>query len=101
MQDPPGGPNPSDPQIPSARPSNPTSPFPPPMEPSAQVEVVGVEGELKQVALDTIKTRPNFAYTIGEVKQDVQRVFNTGWFRECIPEAVDTRDGVKLVIKAS
>ena len=26
-------------------------------------------------------------------------MFSTGWFRECIPDAVDTRDGVKLVIK--
>jgi outer membrane protein insertion porin family len=67
----------------------------------AQVEVVGVEGELKQVAQQVLKTRPNFAYTIGEVKQDVQRVFNTGWFRECTPDAVDTRDGVKLVISVS
>ena len=61
--------------------------------------MVGVEGELKRVALSMLKTRANFAYTIGEVKQDVRRVFNTGWFKECIPEAQDTRDGVKLVIK--
>ena len=64
-----------------------------------QVDVVGVEGELKRVALSMLKTRANFAYTIGEVKQDVRRVFNTGWFKECIPDAQDTRDGVKLVIK--
>ncbi len=64
----------------------------------AQVEVTGVDGELKRVAQAALKTRPNFAYTIGEVRQDVQRVFNTGWFRECVPDAVDTRDGVKLII---
>ena len=33
-----------------------------------------------------------------EVKADVRRVFNTGWFKECNPDAVDTRDGVKLII---
>lgn len=35
-----------------------------------------------------------------QVKQDVARVFGTGWFRACVPDAVDTRDGVKLIIKA-
>lgn len=27
-------------------------------------------------------------------------MFDTGWFRECTPDAEDTRDGVRLVIKA-
>ena len=57
-----------------------------------------MEGELKRVAQAALKTRPNFAYTLEEVKQDVRRVFNTGWFKECNPDAVDTRDGVKLII---
>ena len=64
-----------------------------------QVDVIGVEGELKRVVLSMLKTRANFAYTIDEVKQDVRRVFNTGWFQEVDPEAQDTRDGVKLIIK--
>lgn len=34
-----------------------------------QVDVVGVDGELKDIAMNAIKLRPNFAYTIGEVKQ--------------------------------
>ena len=34
-----------------------------------------------------------------QVKQDVARVFNTGYFRACVPDAVDTRDGVKLIFK--
>lgn len=34
-----------------------------------------------------------------QVKQDMARVFSTGWFKECVPDAVDTRDGVKLIIK--
>ena len=57
-----------------------------------------MEGELKRVAQAALKTRPNFAYTLEEVKADVRRVFNTGWFKECNPDAVDTRDGVKLII---
>lgn len=36
-----------------------------------------------------------------QVKQDVARVFATGWFKECAPDAEDTRDGVKLIIKVS
>ena len=57
-----------------------------------------MEGELKRVAQAALKTRPNFAYTLEEVKADVRRVFNTGWFKECNPDAIDTRDGVKLII---
>ena len=64
-----------------------------------QVEIVGVTGELKAKAEAVLTTKPAFAYTLSEVKQDVRRVFNTGWFRECVPDAVDTRDGVKLVIR--
>eukprot|EP00798_Chlamydomonas_sp_ICE-L_P005350 gene5350-5663_t len=37
---------------------------------------------------------------VKEVKEDVRRVFNTGWFKECVPDAIDTRDGVKLIIKS-
>ncbi len=39
------------------------------------------------------------AHTGLQVKQDVARVFSTGWFEQVVPDAVDTRDGVKLVIK--
>ncbi|GAX81347.1 hypothetical protein CEUSTIGMA_g8778.t1 [Chlamydomonas eustigma] len=65
----------------------------------SEVEITGADADLKKLAMNTIKTRPNFAYTLDEVKKDVERVFNTGWFRECVPDAVDTRDGVKLIIK--
>jgi outer membrane protein insertion porin family len=64
-----------------------------------QVEVVGVSEELKRIAYDALTSRPNFAYTLKEVQADLKRVFATGWFSSCVPDAEDTRDGVKLVIK--
>jgi outer membrane protein insertion porin family len=64
-----------------------------------QVEVVGVSEDLKRIAYDALTTRPNFAYTLKEVQADLKRVFATGWFSSCVPDAEDTRDGVKLVIK--
>lgn len=64
-----------------------------------QVEVVGVSEDLKHIAYDALTTRPNFAYTLKEVEADLKRVFATGWFSSCVPDAEDTRDGVKLVIK--
>jgi outer membrane protein insertion porin family len=63
------------------------------------VEVVGVSEELKRIAYDALTSRPNFAYTLKEVQADLKRVFATGWFSSCVPDAEDTRDGVKLVIK--
>lgn len=62
---------------------------------------MGVSEELKRVAYAALTTRPNFAYTLGEVEADLKRVFATGWFSSCVPDAEDTRDGVKLVIKVT
>jgi outer membrane protein insertion porin family len=119
------------------------APAPHPARP-AQIEVVGVDGELKRVAQEALTSRPNFAYTLKvrgsrgrgqggrrmvkalrrrpcpaaapappptapaarappraaqEVETDLRRVFATGWFSSCVPDAEDTRDGVKLIIK--
>ncbi|KAF6264536.1 surface antigen-domain-containing protein [Scenedesmus sp. NREL 46B-D3] len=67
----------------------------------SEVEVVGVSEELKRIAYDALTSRPNFAYTLKEVQADLKRVFATGWFSSCVPDAEDTRDGVKLVIKVT
>lgn len=34
-----------------------------------------------------------------QVEADLRRVFATGWFASVVPDAEDTRDGVKLVVK--
>lgn len=65
----------------------------------SEVEVVGVGESLKRVAYDALTVRPNFAYTLRDVETDLRRVFATGWFSSCVPDAEDTRDGIKLVIK--
>jgi hypothetical protein len=45
--------------------------------------------------------KPNFAYTLQEVEQDMQRVFDSGYFSKCQSVAEDTRDGVRLTFEAS
>lgn len=64
-----------------------------------QVEVQGVEGPLKEEAEATLTIRPNFAYTVKEVKDNMQSIFDIGAFAETTCDAHDTRDGVKLVFK--
>jgi len=65
-----------------------------------QIDVTGLEDDtLKQVALSALHTKPNFAYTQQEVKEDIDRVFATGYFCEVVPIPEDTRDGIKLTIQ--
>ena len=61
--------------------------------------MTGVTDRLKGIAESALTTKPNFAYTLQEVEADLRRVFATGWFSSVIPDAEDTRDGVKLVVK--
>lgn len=67
----------------------------------SEVEISGVEGQLQHEAVKALRTKPNFAYTIDEVRDDVKRVFETGYFSSCRPKAEDTRDGVKLTIEVT
>lgn len=57
------------------------------------------QGELEKVANGALTIKPNFAYTLEEVQDDVNRVFATGYFAQCQPIAEDTRDGVRVVIE--
>ena len=66
-----------------------------------QVEVKGVEGELRRVAEAALSIKPNFGYTLKEVQDDMHRVFDSGFFERCQPHAEDTRDGVKLTVEVS
>lgn len=43
--------------------------------------------------------RPNSALTIREVQEDVHRIIYSGYFCSCMPVAVDTRDGIRLVFQ--
>ena len=64
-----------------------------------QVAVTGVDGELKRIAESKLSIKPNFAYTLSEVRDDIQRVFDAGYFKELTPVAEDTRDGIKLTLQ--
>jgi len=67
----------------------------------SEVDVSGTDGELREAVLAALTTRPNFAYTVREVQEDVQRVFDTGYFSSCRPRAEDTRDGVRLTVEVT
>lgn len=63
------------------------------------MEVQGAEGALKEEAEASLTIRPNFSYTEREVKDNMQRIFDIGAFAETSMDAIDTRDGIKLVFK--
>lgn len=56
--------------------------------------------DLENEAMTALKTcRPNSALTIHEVQEDVHRIIGSGYFSSCMPVAVDTRDGIRLVFQ--
>ena len=60
-----------------------------------------MEGELKRIAESKLSIKPNFAYTLSQVRDDIQRVFDAGYFQQLTPVAEDTRDGIKLTLEVS
>eukprot|EP00898_Chlorokybus_atmophyticus_P006689 jgi/Chlat1/7020/Chrsp56S06695 len=52
----------------------------------------GLEGVVRKV----INCKPNFSFTLGEIQDDVNRIFKTGYFGRCTPKAENTRDGIRL-----
>ena len=72
----------------------------------SEVAVRGKDGEplerpeLEAAAAAALRAcRPNAALTVREVQEDVHRVVESGRFRSCMPVAVDTRDGIRLVFE--
>ncbi|KAG9128891.1 hypothetical protein Leryth_009615 [Lithospermum erythrorhizon] len=56
--------------------------------------------ELEGEALNVLKAcRPTNALTSREVQEDVHRIMATGYFCSCLPVAVDTRDGIRIVFQ--
>lgn len=56
--------------------------------------------DLEMEALQALKAcRPNSALTVREVQEDVHRIIDSGYFCSCMPVAVDTRDGIRLVFQ--
>ncbi|KAI7843074.1 hypothetical protein COHA_003245 [Chlorella ohadii] len=67
----------------------------------SEVDVVGVDGELKDIAMKALNTRANFAYSQKEIMEDMHRVFDTGYFSLCTPVAEETRDGIKFTLEVA
>ncbi|GLT78787.1 hypothetical protein SLA2020_503120 [Shorea laevis] len=56
--------------------------------------------DLEMEALTALKAcRANSALTVREVQEDVHRIIDSGYFCSCMPVAVDTRDGIRLVFQ--
>ncbi|GMY16311.1 outer envelope protein 80, chloroplastic [Fagus crenata] len=56
--------------------------------------------DLEMEALQALKaSRANSALTVREVQEDVHRIIHSGYFSSCMPVAVDTRDGIRLVFQ--
>ncbi|KAK4725470.1 hypothetical protein R3W88_028249 [Solanum pinnatisectum] len=56
--------------------------------------------DLESEVLNALKAcRPNSALTVQEVQEDVHRIIASGYFCSCMPVAVDTRDGIRLVFQ--
>ncbi|XP_043691502.1 outer envelope protein 80, chloroplastic [Telopea speciosissima] len=56
--------------------------------------------DLEAEAATALKAcRPNSALTVREVQEDVHRIIDSGYFCSCMPVAVDTRDGIRLIFQ--
>ncbi|XP_027075417.2 outer envelope protein 80, chloroplastic isoform X1 [Coffea arabica] len=56
--------------------------------------------DLESEAKNALKaSRPNSALTVRDVQEDVHRIIASGYFASCMPVAVDTRDGIRLVFQ--
>ena len=56
--------------------------------------------DLEEEAVAAFKAcRPNSALTVREVQEDVHRIIDSGLFCSCMPVAVDTREGIRLVFQ--
>lgn len=50
-----------------------------------EIRIVGVDGDLKEIAEKALTIRPNFSYTLTEVNEDLDKVLQTGYFQSKIP----------------
>ncbi|XP_065866611.1 outer envelope protein 80, chloroplastic [Euphorbia lathyris] len=56
--------------------------------------------DLEAEAFAALKaSRANSALTVREVQEDVHRIIDSGYFCSCMPVAIDTRDGIRLVFQ--
>lgn len=56
--------------------------------------------DLEMEALGALKAcRANSALTVREVQEDVHRIIDSGYFCQCMPVAIDTRDGIRLIFQ--
>ena len=52
-----------------------------------QVDVTGVDGQLKEMVNELINIHPNQEYTVGQIQEEVTNVFRSGFFTSARPHA--------------
>ncbi|MEL6164698.1 MAG: POTRA domain-containing protein, partial [Cyanobacteria bacterium J06628_3] len=62
----------------------------------AEVTIDGVEGELKEIVFNTIKTRSGKTITRAQLQQDINDIFATGYFANVRAVPEETTQGIKI-----
>ena len=81
---------------PTTLPEEPTTPPEEPRVLVAEVAVVGVEGELKDIIYQAIDTEPGRTTTRSQLQEDVNAVYTTGFFQNVEVTPEDTPLGVRI-----
>jgi len=66
-----------------------------------EIVLDGADGEPLNAAHSAQQLQPNAVHSANDVKEEVERIFDTGYFQSVQPELLHTRDGAKLVISCT
>lgn len=66
---------------------------------ATDVQVTGVSEELKQVVLNSIRTRPGGQTTQSQLNDDVTKILNTGFFSDARVSSSSNRNGLNVVFQ--
>lgn len=62
----------------------------------SEVSIIGVEGELKDLVFNTIRTNPGRTTTRSKLQEDINAIYATGFFKNVKVTPEDTQYGVKI-----
>lgn len=62
----------------------------------SEVDIVGVDGELKDLVYKTIRTNPGRTTTRSRLQEDINAIYATGYFSNVKVTPADTQYGVKI-----
>jgi outer membrane protein insertion porin family len=65
----------------------------------SEVDIAGVEGELKDLVYNTIRTNPGRTTTRSRLQEDINAIYATGYFSNVKVTPEDTQYGVKITFE--